>query len=133
MQIFLGIILVIILIGIIIYKLNNKFEKKEIILLSSIVIVVILVFTMYQKNQENFFPNAFKEKYKQEKNIEILKLSSELLNNKVVSSKNHYIYKFTYIIKNNGKEYLCVANNVNINKIQDEYIFDKWTEECKEQ
>ncbi|RXJ81865.1 hypothetical protein [Arcobacter sp. F2176] len=133
MQIFLGIILVIILIGIIIYKLNNKFEKKEIILLSSIVIVVILVFTMYQKNQENFFPNTFKEKYKQENNIEILKLSSELLNNKVVSSKDHYIYKFTYIIKKNGKEYLCVANNVNINKIQDEYIFDKWTEECKEQ
>ncbi|ADG92563.1 conserved hypothetical protein [Arcobacter nitrofigilis DSM 7299] len=133
MQIFLGIILVIILIGIIIYKLDNKFEKREIIILSSIVIIVILVFTMYQKNQENFFPNAFKEKYKQENNIEILKLSSELLNNKVVSSKDHYIYKFTYIIKKNGKEYLCVANNVNINKIQDEYIFDKWTEECKEQ
>ncbi len=133
MQIFLGIILVIILIGIIIYKLDNKFEKREIIILSSIIIIVILVFTMYQKNQENFFPNAFKEKYKQENNIEILKLSSELLNNKVVSSKDHYIYKFTYIIKKNGKEYLCVANNVNINKIQDEYIFDKWTEECKEQ
>lgn len=54
MQIFLGIILVIILIGIIIYKLDNKFEKREIIILSSIVIIVILVFTMYQKNQENF-------------------------------------------------------------------------------
>jgi hypothetical protein len=133
MQIFLGIILVIILIGIIIYKLDNKFEKREIIILSAIVIVVILVFTMYQKNQENFFPNAFKEKYKQEKNIEILKLSSELLNNKVVSSKDHFVYKFTYIIKKNNKEYLCVANNVNINKIQDEYIFDKWSEECKEQ
>ncbi|WP_375723080.1 hypothetical protein LXN10_11070 [Arcobacter sp. KX21116] len=133
MQIFLGIILVIILIGIIIYKLDNKFEKREIIILSAIVIVVILVFTMYQKNQENFFPNAFKEKYKQEKNIEILKLSSELLNNKVVSSKDHFVYKFTYIIKKNNKEYLCVANNVNINKIGDEYIFDKWSEECKEQ
>jgi uncharacterized membrane protein len=133
MQIFIAVVLIIIVIGYIIFKLNDKFEKKEIIILTSIIIVIALVFTMYQKNQENFFPNSFKKKYKEENNIDILKLSSELLNNKVVSSKDHYIYKFTYIIKKNGKEYLCVANNVNINKIQDEYIFDKWKEECKEQ
>ncbi len=133
MQIFIAIILIIILIASIIYKLNNKFEKKELLILISIIVVVILVFTMYEKNQKNFLPNVFKEKYKKETNIDILKLSSELLNNKVVSSKNHFIYKFTYIIRKNNKEYLCVANNVNINKIQDEYIFDKWIEECKEQ
>ncbi len=133
MQIFIAIILIIILIALIIYKLNNQFEKKELLILISIIVVVILVFTMYEKNQKNFLPNAFKEKYKKETNVDILKLSSELLNNKVISSKDHFIYKFTYIIRKNNKEYLCVANNVNINKIQDEYIFDKWIEECKEQ
>ena len=132
MQILITIILIIILIGYIIYKMDKKFEKKEAMILTSVIVVIILVFTLYQKNQNNFLPNKFKEEYKKEHNIEILKLSSELLNNKNVSSKKHFIYKFTYIINKNDKEYLCVANNVEINKIEDAYIFKKWSEECKE-
>lgn len=132
MQILISIILIIILIGYIIYKIDKKFEKKEAVILTAVIIVVILVFSMYQKNQTNFLPNQFKTEYKKEKNMEILKLSSELLNNKDVSSKKHFIYKFTYIINKSDKEYLCIANNVEINKIEDEYIFGKWKEECKE-
>ncbi|PLY09260.1 MAG: hypothetical protein C0626_09685 [Arcobacter sp.] len=132
MQILISIILIIILIGYIVYKIDKKFEKKEAIILTAVVVVVILVFTLYQKNQKDFLPNQFKEIYKKEKNIDILKLSSELLNNKNVSSKKHFIYKFTYIINKNNKEYLCVANSVEINKIEDTYVFGKWEEECKE-
>jgi len=132
MQILISIILIIILIGYIVYKIDKKFEKKEIIILVAVVIVVILAFTFYQKNQKEFLPNQFKEKYKKEKGLEILKLSSELLNNKNVSSKKHFIYKFTYIINKNNKEYLCVTSDVEINKIEDTYVFGKWEEECKE-
>ncbi|WP_419764214.1 MAG: hypothetical protein ACNI28_10575 [Arcobacter sp.] len=132
MQILISIILIIILIGYIIYKIDKKFEKKEILILGAVVIVVILVFTLYQKNQKDFLPNQFKEKYKKEKGLDILKLSSELLNNKNVSSKKRFVYKFTYIINKNNKEYLCTTNNVEINKIEDTYVFGKWEEECKE-
>lgn len=132
MQILITIILIIILIGYIVYKIDKKFEKKEALILTAVIVVIILVFTLYQKNQKEFLPKQFKVEYKKEKNIEILKLSSELLNNKNVSSKKHFIYKFTYIINKNDKEYLCVADNVEINRIEDAYIFGKWTEECKE-
>lgn len=132
MQILISIILIIILIGFIIYKIDKRFRKKEVIILTSIIVVIILVFTLYQKNQEDFLPNKFKEKYKDQTGIEILKLSNELLNNKYVSSKKHFVYKFTYIIKKDDKEYLCIANDVKINKIEDEYVFEKWQEECSE-
>lgn len=132
MQILISIVLIIILIGYIVYKLDKKFEKREAIILTTVIIVIILVFTLYQKNQNDFLPNKFKTNYKEVNNIEILKISSELLNNKDVSSTKHFIYKFTYLINKNNKEYLCIANNVKINKIEDEYIFEKWEEECKE-
>lgn len=132
MQILISIIIIIILIGYIIYKIDKKFEKRDGFILTAVIIIVIAIFVMYQKNQKDFLPNQFKEEYKKEKNAEILKLSSELLNNKDVASKKHFIYRFTYIINKNDKEYLCVVNNVEINKIEDEYIFGKWTEECKE-
>jgi hypothetical protein len=65
----------------------------------------------------------FKEKYEKEKNITIESLSAELLNNKVVSSKDKFIYKFTYIISKENQEFLCTVSDVEINKIEDNYIF----------
>jgi len=131
MQIFIVTLLIICITTFIIYKINGKFEKKEAILLVAVVIVTLLAVTMYLKNKSDYIPNTFKTEYIKQKKIEILKLSSELLNNKNISSKEHFEYKFTYIIKKDNKEYLCVANNVFINKIEDEFVFDKWTEECK--
>ncbi len=132
MQILITIILIIILMGYIVYKLDKKFEKREAIILAAVVVVTILAFVLYQKNQNDFLPNKFKAEYAKQNSAEILKLSSELLNNKDVSSTKHFIYKFTYIINKNDKEYLCITNNVEINKIEDEYVFGKWNEECKE-
>ena len=130
MQIIIVALLTLAFIAFIIFKINGQFAKKEAIILGSVVIVTILVFTMYQKNQSDFLPNAFKKEYKKINNIEIQKLSSELLNNKNISSKKNFVYKFTYIIQKEGKEFLCTASNVQINKIEDEYVFSKWNEQC---
>lgn len=132
MQILIAALFIIVLIGFVIYKIDGKFEKKEAGILVTVIIVSVLVFTMYEKNQNQVLPNKFKELYKQQTNLEIQKIASERLNNKNVSSSKHFIYKFTYIINKNNKEYLCIANNVTINKIEDEFVFEKWTEECKE-
>ena len=65
-------------------------------------------------------------------NIEILKLSTELLNNKNISSSKRFLYNFTYIINKDNKEFVCSANKVEINKIQDEFIITKYKEVCQE-
>lgn len=133
MQIIIAISILIILITIILYKVNNKFEKKELIILLSIVVLLSLAYWVYEKNQGEFFPKLFKEKYEKEKNTKILSLQSELLNNKVISSKTKFLYKFTYIINKDNEEFLCTANSVEINKIDDNYVFKNFIdlkEEC---
>ena len=52
---------------------------------------------------------------------------------KVVSSKDKFVYKFTFTVLKEDREFLCTLNNVEINKIKDEYIFvnfDGLKEEC---
>ena len=135
MQIFIAGLLMLVLLAFIIYKINNRFGQKEIILFIGSLIVGILAYIMYERNQENSLPNAFKEKYKSSYNTEILKLQSELLNNKNISSKINFIYKFTYIINKEDKEYLCTLNNVVIKKIENELVFENFSilkESCQE-
>ena len=133
MQIIIAIAVLIIAITLILYRVNNQFEKKEFIILLLIIIITSLAYVSYEQNQEKFFPNMFKEKYEKEKNLTIESLSAELLNNKVVSSKDKFIYKFTYIIKKENQEFLCTTTNVEINKIEDNFVFKNFTdlkEEC---
>jgi hypothetical protein len=135
MQIMLGFIALFALVVYIIYKVNKKFEKKEFVILSAVVAIVIVLYVMYEKKQETFFPNLFQEKYLNDKNIAIEKLSYELLNNKNISSRTQFIYKFVYIIQKEGKEYVCTAPKVEINKVGDEFIFTNFSnleEECVE-
>ncbi len=135
MQIIIGIAIFIIILTVILYKVNNRFEKKEFLILLVIIIVSTIGYTMYENNQENFFPKMFKEKYEKEKNVVIEGLESELLNNKVVSSKDKFIYKFTYLVKKENKEFLCSTNKVEINRIQDNFVFKNFSdlkEECLE-
>ncbi|MFA7570011.1 MAG: hypothetical protein WCY75_02040 [Sulfurimonadaceae bacterium] len=135
MQIMLGFIALFALVVYIIYKVNKKFEKKEFIILLGIVVLMIIGYILYEKKQETFFPNLFQEKYLTDKNIAIEKLSYELLNNKNISSRTQFIYKFMYIIQKDEKEYLCTAPKVEINKIGDEFIFTNFNtlqEECIE-
>lgn len=119
----------------ILYKVNKKFEKKEFILLLIIIASIIVGYLVYEKKKENYFPNLFTQTYLKRNNIAIEKLSYELLNNKYISSKTQFIYKFTYIIQKEGKEFLCTAPKVEINKIGDEFIFTNFAnlqEECVE-
>ncbi|MDX9796103.1 MAG: hypothetical protein RBT24_04685 [Arcobacteraceae bacterium] len=135
MQIMLGFIALLALVVYIIYKVNKKFEKKEFMILLGIVVLMIIGYILYEKKQETFFPNLFQEKYLTDKNIAIEKLSYELLNNKNISSRTQFIYKFVYIIQKDEKEYLCTAPKVEINKIGDEFVFSNFNtlqEECIE-
>lgn len=135
MQIIIAIAILIILITIMLYKVNDRFEKKEFIILLLIIIISTIGFTLYEKSQENFFPKMFKEKYEKEKNVNIEGLTAELLNNKVVSSKDKFIYKFTYLVKKENKEFLCTTSNVEIDKIENNFVFKDFSnlkEECIE-
>ena len=133
MQIIIGIAIFIIVVTLILYKVNNQFEKKEFIILVVIIIISSIAYTLYENKQDEFFPKMFKEKYEKDNNITNKGLSSELLNNKMVSSKTKFVYKFTYIINKDDKEFLCTVSNVEINKIEDSYIFKNFKdlkEEC---
>lgn len=135
MQIIIAIAVLIIVLTLVLYRMNKKFEKKELLILLFIVILSIAGTVLYEKKQEEFFPNMFKEKYEKEKNLVIESLKAELLNNKVVSSKDKFIYKFTYLIKKENKEFLCSINEVEINRIEDNFVFKNFSdlkEECIE-
>ncbi|MBP9490480.1 MAG: hypothetical protein KBE77_03445 [Aliarcobacter sp.] len=135
MQIIIGIAILIIVVTLILYKVNNQFEKREFIILLLIVVISTIAMILYEKKQEQFFPNMFKEKYSKEKNLTINGLTAELLNNKLVSSKDKFIYKFTYLVKKDNKEFLCTMTNVEINKIENNFIFKNFNdlkEECIE-
>ena len=67
MQIIFGIAIFIIVVTLILYKVNNRFEKKEFIILVIIIIMTSIAYTLYENKQEEFFPSLFKQKYEKEK------------------------------------------------------------------
>lgn len=133
MQIIITISLLLIIATVIIYKVNDKFEKREFIIFLVTIFLATIAFLYYENKQENYLPNMFIEKYEQEYKTTIKSLDYELLNNKVVSSKDKFVYKFTYTVLKEENEFLCTLNNVEINKIKNEYIFVNFNslkEEC---
>ena len=133
MQIIITISLLLIIATVIIYKVNDKFEKREFIILLATIFLLTIAFLYYENKQDNYLPNMFIKKYEQEYKTTIKSLDYELLNNKVVSSKDKFVYKFTFTVSKEENEFLCTLNNVEINKIKDEYIFvnfDSLKEEC---
>jgi len=136
MQIIIGIAIFIVILTSIIYKINDRFEKREFIILLVIIFFVTIGIIWYEKSDENYLPKIFKEKYEKDKNLKIRSLSSELLNNKVLSSKDKFVYKFIYLVQKDDKEFLCTMDNVEINKVQKEFIFKDFSnliEECTQQ
>lgn len=133
MQIIITISLLLVIATVIIYKVNDKFEKREFIILLATIFLLTIAFLYYENKQDNYLPNMFIKKYEQEYKTTIKSLDYELLNNKVVSSKDKFVYKFTFTVLKEENEFLCTLNNVEINKIKDEYIFvnfDSLKEEC---
>ena len=133
MQIIITISLLLVIATVIIYKVNDKFEKREFIILLATIFLLTIAFLYYENKQDNYLPNMFIKKYEQEYKTTIKSLDYELLNNKVVSSKDKFVYKFTFTVLKEDKEFLCTLNNVEISKIKDEYIFVNFNslkEEC---
>ena len=133
MQIIITISLLLVIATVIIYKVNDKFEKREFIILLATIFLLTIAFLYYENKQDNYLPNMFIKKYEQEYKTTIKSLDYELLNNKVVSSKDKFVYKFIFTVLKEDNEFLCTLNNVEINKIKDEYIFvnfDDLKEEC---
>lgn len=133
MQVIIIISILLIVGTVIIYKINDKFEKREFVILLGTIFLATIGFLFYENSKENYLPNLFLQKYEKENNTKIKSLNYELLNNKVVSSKDKFIYKFTYTILKENIEFLCTLDNVEINKIKDEYIFVNFSqlkEEC---
>ena len=133
MQIIITISLLLVIATVIIYKVNDKFEKREFIILLATIFLLTIAFLYYENKQDNYLPNMFIKKYEQEYKTTIKSLDYELLNNKVVSSKDKFVYKFIFTVLKEDKEFLCTLNNVEISKIKDEYIFfyfDGLKEEC---
>ena len=54
MQIIIAIAVLIVAITLILYKVNNQFEKKEFIILLLIIIITSLAYVSYEQNQEKF-------------------------------------------------------------------------------
>lgn len=128
MQIIVGISLLLILATVIIYNVNDKFEKKEFIILLIIIIIGSSGFILYENSKEKKLPNLFIEKYEQEYKKSINSLDYELLNNKVVSSKDRFVYKFIYTITKDDKEQLCILDNVFIHRVKKEFVFTNFNE-----
>ncbi len=134
MQILVLIAVSLIVVALIIYKINKKFELREFVILIVVVIVPIIAGTYILEDMEEKVPKKFQEKYEKDKNVKILKLTYERLNNKNITSKTNFIYNFDYIVKKGDKEFFCSAKKVKIKKIEDEYIFENFTnldEKCK--
>ncbi|MCT7492864.1 hypothetical protein [Aliarcobacter cryaerophilus] len=133
MQIIITISLLLVIATVIIYKVNDKFEKREFIILLATIFLLTIAFLYYENKQDNYLPNMFIKKYEQEYKTTIKSLDYELLNNKVVSSKDKFVYKFIFTVLKEDNEFLCTLNNVEISKIKDEYIFVNFNslkEEC---
>ena len=130
MQLALFSLLILAVLTYIVLKIKKTFTKKDFIIFFGVIIIIISSIVYYNKEQENKLPNAFKANYLQEKNIEIEKLSFTQVNFEVLRSSK-FVYDFIYIINKDNKEYVCEAKNVEVQKIEDEYIFKKYSEKCR--
>jgi hypothetical protein len=132
MQYIIGFIVLLALTVFALYKIRNRFEKREFTILLLIIALIVGIYNLYENKSESYFPKLFKEHYAKTYGIEIDKLSYTLQNNQQLSSKDKFIYDFSYIIHKKDTIFLCEANGVTITKIEDTFVFDKINESCKE-
>ncbi len=130
MQIIIFSLILILVLIYIIYKIKSSFSKKE-LLGFLIIVMIVIASSIYINNKENNkLPQAFKDKYLNDKNIEIKKLSMSQTNIQVLTNAK-LVFDLVYIINKNGKDYVCEAKNVEVLTIEDEYIFKAFKEDCK--
>lgn len=132
MQILIFSLIVILLLGYIFYKLNQFYSKKVIVFGTLFIIGIIWLSIYLSNNNEVGINKAFKAKYKKEFGYKIDKLSSNIINKGKNLSLNEYFYKFIYIVKKDNKEFVCEANDIFVQVIEDEYVFKEIKEKCRE-
>ena len=130
MQIIIFSLIILAVLIYLILKIKKSFTKKDVISFFAIIAIILAAITYYNKVQEDKIPNLFKANYMQEKNIQIQKLTLTQVNIEDLSS-TRAVYDFLYIINKNGKDFVCEAKNVEVQKIEDEYVFKKYTEKCR--
>ena len=130
MQILIFSVLIIALIVFLIYKIKKNFTKKELISFISIIVLIIVASIYFNKQNKDMMPKAFKQYYLKHNNLDVLKLSISQQNVQVLSSSKS-IYNFDYIISKDAREYVCQAKDIEVIKIEDEYIFNNFKETCK--
>ncbi|AXX93065.1 hypothetical protein CPU12_13040 [Malaciobacter molluscorum LMG 25693] len=132
MQIILFVLVIIILLAIIYQKLRKRYSLKT-ILGGTIVLIILISISIYISSiSEGGIKKAFIQKYKKEFGYKISKLTATMATNNETRYSNEYYYKFVYIVNKNKKEYVCEANNVFVQLIEDEYVFKTIKEECRE-
>lgn len=130
MQILIVSVLILLIVIFIIYKIRKSYSNKELKIFTFIIVLLCLALIYYNHLEENKMPNAFKENYLEEKKLDIIKLSYNYSALEVLSS-NTSRYNFLYIVKKDDKEYVCEAKDVEVQQIEDEYIFKEFKEECR--
>ncbi len=132
MQILIFSLIVVLLLGYIFYKLNQFYSKKVIISWTLFVVGFVWLSIYLSSYSEVGINKAFKAKYKKEFGYKIDKLSSNIINKGKNLGLNEYFYKFIYIVKKDNKEFVCEANDVYVQMIEDEYVFKEIKEKCRE-
>ncbi len=122
MQIIILSIIVFIILAFIMYKVTSELQKKRFGLFAFFCIFILACILAYYEYKSDDLPKIFKTNYEKVNKIKIYKLSSQKLNNKNISSTTKFVYKFTYILNKKNKEYLCIAPNVQINKVANKFI-----------
>ena len=131
MQILIFSLLILLLIIYLVYKVKKRFTSKDLKNLLIAISIVIAGLFLYDGYLDEKIPNAFKEKYLKEKNIEILKLTYSKTSVEAIQS-NKSKYSFSYIINKDGKDLICEANNVEIIIIENETIVSDFKEKCQD-
>ncbi len=130
MQIIIFSLIIIAILIYVIYKIKKSFTKKEITAFFVIIAVIITGMVYFNHIEEAKLPEAFKSYYKKQKGYEVEKLSIKQTNVQVLSSGDE-VYDFVYIIKKDGQEFFCEANDVEAILVEDEYFFKNFNESCK--
>lgn len=132
MQIILFVLILIILGAVVYQKLRKKYSPVQ-ILMGTMFVSIFFTGLIYVFNiNEGGIKDAFKSKYKEVYGHKISKLSASIIDKGKSLGANEYYYKFVYITKKDNKEYVCEANEVFVQLIEDEYVFKEIKEECRE-
>lgn len=132
MQIILFSLILVGLLGYVVFKLSDIYHLslKKIMLFLSFVFILIFIGIFLSVDKQEDYESLFKQKYEKDFGLKISKIvAKEIVKNQVLTQKDRY-YKFTYIVEKANKTYVCEANDVKIQKIEDEFVLQNINEVC---